>query len=104
MERTKEIIRKGKVFERKEGKIFTNKEKHIIIAKDYSHLKANYKLICKRYRVLMNNNTILNVVKELSKKYNKKEKLILKMFEIGIKSGHNVKEIKTKIEEFKIGE
>ena len=68
--------------------------------KDYSPLKVNYKLIYEREGLVMNNNQILNESKKLSKKYNKKEKMFLKMFEMGINAGKSIEETKILIEEF----
>ena len=48
----------------------------------------------------MCNNVVLDETKKLSKKHNKKEKVILKMFELGINNGCDVDEIKKMISEF----
>ncbi len=49
----------------------------------------------------MNNEKILSKVKRISKKYNIKRKIILKMFEIGIENGYSIDEVEILIEEFK---
>lgn len=89
-----------KVVEENNEKIFTKKEKNIIIAEDYNLSKVNYKLIYEREEKSMYNKEVLKEVKKLSKKYNKKEKMILEMFKIGLNNGYSVNEIKTMIEEF----
>ena len=48
----------------------------------------------------MCNNVVLDETKKISKKYNKKEKVILKMFELGINNGCGVDEIKKMVSEF----
>ena len=50
--------------------------------------------------IFLDSNIVLIEVKKLSKKYNKKEKIFLEMFKIGLNNGYSVNEIKTMIEEF----
>ena len=76
------------------------KEKNIIITEDYNLSKVNYELIYEREEKSMYNKEVLIEVKKLSKKYNKKEKIFLEMFKIGLNNGYSVNEIKTMIEEF----
>lgn len=89
-----------KVVEENNEKMFTKEEKNIIITKVYNLLKVNYKSIYEREGLFMYNDKVLTEAKKLSKKYNKKEKVILGMFEIGINNGYNVEKIKTMIERF----
>lgn len=100
MKKTKELKRIKEKNQKEMEKIFTKKEKNIIITEDYNLSKVNYKLIYEREEKSMYNKEVLKEVKKLSKKYNKKEKMVLEMFKIGIKNGYSVNEIKTKIEEF----
>lgn len=86
--------------EEKSEKIFTKNEKNIIISKDYNPLKVNYKIIYKRRGGLFMKGEVLNVVKKLSKKYNKKEKIIFEMIEICKELGYNIRESEVLIEEF----
>ncbi len=48
----------------------------------------------------MKNNKVLDETKKLSEKYNKKEKVILEMFDIGIGNGYSIEETKDMIDEF----
>lgn len=81
-------------------KIFTKNKKNIIISKDYNPFKVNYKIIYKRRDGLFMKGEILSVVKKLSKKYNKKEKIILEMIKKCKELGYNIRESKVLIEEF----
>lgn len=91
---------KEKNDEKSKMEVFTKKKRNNIIKKDYNPLKVNYDLIYEREGILMCNNVVLDETKKLSKKYNKKEKVILKMFELGINNGCDVDEIKKMISEF----
>lgn len=81
-------------------KVFTKNRGKDIISKNYNPLRVNYNLIYEREGLFMDNNIVLEEVKELSKKYNKKENLFLKMFDEGIKKGFNINEIRKTIDEF----
>lgn len=49
----------------------------------------------------MENNVVENgIVKELSQKYKRKEKIVLKMFQVGIECGYCINEIERMIAEF----
>jgi hypothetical protein len=100
MKKTKELKKIKEKNQKERKNIFTKKEKNIIIAEDYNLSKVNYKLIYEREEKSMYNKEVLKEVKKLSKKYNKKEKMILEMFKIGLNNGYSVNEIKTMIEEF----
>ena len=89
-----------KIVEENNKKMFTKKEKNIIITKVYNLLKVNYKSIYEREGLFMYNDKVLAEAKKISKKYNRKENVILEMFEIGENNGYSVDEIKTMIEEF----
>lgn len=83
----------------KNEKIFTEKEKNNIMSEDYNPLKVNYKIIYERDEVYMKGE-VLKVVKKLSKKYNKKEKLIFEMIKKCKKLGCNICKSESLIEEF----
>lgn len=78
--------------------IFTNNKCNNIMNKDYNPLKVN----CKIYESegLFMEGEIFNVVKKLSKKYNKKEMLILEMIKKCKMFGYNIKETERLIKEF----
>ena len=61
------------------GKVFTNYDSNIIMKKSYNPLKVN----CKIYERegLPMKYEVLDVVKKLNEKYNKKHSLLLKMIE-----------------------
>lgn len=80
-------------------KLFTKNEKTIIISKDYNPLKVNYKIIYERDELFMRGK-VLNVVKKSSKKYNKKEILLLEMIEKCKRFGYNIEEAELLIKEF----
>lgn len=92
-----EVMKKVEICRRK---IFTKSERNIIISKDYNPLKVNYKIIYKRRDGLFMKGEIFSVVKKLSKKYNKKEKIILEMIGKCKELGYNIRESKVLIEEF----
>lgn len=100
MKKTKELKRIEQKNQKERKNIFTKKEKNIIIPEDYNLSKVNYKLIYEREEKSMYKKEVLKEVKKLGKKYNKKEKMFLEMFKIGINNGYSVNEIKTMIEKF----
>lgn len=79
--------------------IFTKKEKNIIINRNYNPLKVNCKLIYEREGLYVKGE-ILDVVKKLSGKYNKKEVLLLEMIEKSKMFGYNIEETEKLIKEF----
>lgn len=79
--------------------VFTKKEKNNIINEKYNPLKVNFKLIYEREGLCVKGE-ILDVVKKLSTKYNKKEVLLLEMIEKSKMFGYNVKDIEELIKEF----
>lgn len=80
-------------------KLFTKEEKNIIINEKYNPLKVNFKLIYESEGLCVKGE-ILDVVKKLSTKYNKKEVLLLEMIEKSKMFGYNVKDIEELIKEF----
>lgn len=87
-----------KIVEEKNVKVFTKRKCNNIIREDYNPLKVNCK-IYKRKGLFMEYK-VLKEVKKISKKYNKKEILLLKMFEKCNKMGYNIKDTKKIIKEF----
>lgn len=79
-------------------KVFTKKKVNNIINTVYNPLKVNCK-IYEREGLCMGDE-VLNTIKRLSKKYNKKEELLLKMIEKCKMFGYNMKESELLIEEF----
>lgn len=86
--------------EKNNERIFTKNEKNIIISKDYNPLKVNYRIIYKRRDGFVMKGETLSVVKKLSKKYNKKEKIIFEMIEKCKELGYNIQDAEVLIEEF----
>ena len=80
-------------------KEFTIRERKDIINEEHNLLNKDENFY-EREGLFMYNDKVLAEAKKISKKYNKKEKVILEMFEIGENNGYSVDEIKTMIEEF----
>lgn len=98
-------MKEGICFMRKENnenikKEFTKRIGSNIIEKDYNPSKVNYKIIYKRRDGLYVKGEVLKVVKRISKKYNKKEKLIFKMIEECKSLGYDMQKTEELIEEF----
>lgn len=86
------VLISTKKFKKVSEKLFTEKQRNSKIRKD-NPLKVN----CKNYRrgsgLLSMKSEELIIAKELSKKYNQKEKLILKMIEKCNEMGSSIKNI-----------
>lgn len=81
--------------------IFTENNGKIIIKKKYTPLNKDKGFYGRKGLYMREiKDVVLDETKKLSKKYNKKEKVILKMFELGINNGCDVDEIKKMISEF----
>jgi len=93
---TKEDVKMNVVL-KEVRKLFTKEKKSNIMRINYNPLKVNYNLICEREGVNMEEEVI---VKELSKKYNKKEALISEMIKKCKALGYDIKEAEKLIREF----
>lgn len=89
MKETKEIRNVKKYGE----KVFTKERRNSRIKKNYNPLKVNYKIYKRGSGLLSMKSVVLKKAKTLSKKYNRKEELILKMIEKCNKMGYNIKSI-----------
>ena len=90
-----------KLKEKESKKVFTNEERNNIISKDYNPLKVNYKIYKRGSGLFMENET-LSIVKKISKKYNKKEVLILEMMKKCKEMGYDIQSCLKLINEFYI--
>ena len=102
MKKTKESKRIAEKYKKKWKKAFTKKYRKDIINKKYSPSKGK-NIFHEREGLLMKEtkDIILKaIVKELSKKYNKKEQMIQIMLEKCKNSNYNIKESKEIIEDF----
>lgn len=86
-------VRKVRKVRKDEEKVFTKKKVSNTIRKNYNPLKVNYKIYKRGSGLLSMKSEVLKKVKTLSKKYNRKEQLILKMMEKCNKMGYNIKSI-----------
>ena len=86
------VLKNSNKFAKVSKKLFTKKKEKDTIRKDYNPLKVN----CKNYRrgsgLYMESEKLI-IAKQLSKKYNKKEELILKMIEKCDEMGCSIKNI-----------
>jgi len=80
-------------------KLFTNSKSNNIIKKDYNPLNMNFNEIYRIGGMIMKNQKS-NIAKDLTRKYSKKEILLIKMIEMCEKLGYNTEEAKNIIENF----
>lgn len=86
------VLKNSNKFAKIEKKVFTEKERNSKIKKDYNPLKVNYKIYERGSGLYMESEKLI-IAKQLSKKYNKKEELILKMIEKCNEIGCSIKNI-----------
>jgi len=74
-------------------KVFTKKKGKDIMKKNYNPLKVNYKIYERGSELLNMKREVLKIAKTLSKKYNRKEELLLKMIQKCNEMGYSIKSI-----------
>lgn len=88
--------------EEKDEKVFTKSKTNNIMKETYNLSEVNYGLIYEREGLYMEgkNETLDEIVKELSKECGKKEKVIRIMIEKCIKLGYNIESSKRLVRTF----